>query len=802
MKRAEDFIIRNPFIALFVAIATGIICAMQQLIDGQILIWVMGPVVIVLFLLSALSQRYRHWLGISLLLGVAIFSGIRFFQKTNILPANHIVFQKRSGEVTGIISETAYISQKANRYVLESKRIFTDLGDSVQVCGRLLFSSKASLEYGDVVRVKTNWNFPTSARNPGQFDYRHYLQNKDILLTAFNVPPDSIEVLGQNGGNIFIAQIIFPAKNYIEKTISTYLDVHTAGVIKALLTGEKNDIDRQIREEFKLTGVVHVLAVSGLHVGFIMIFVISVLQFFRIPLRYRNYAVIIALFIYVALVNFKPPVIRASMMASMYLLAISWQRKANIYNIIFTAAAVILIAEPRYLTDAGFQFSFLAVLSIVFGYKRLDSIISIRPKINEKFSEIPLARNFLIYIWASFLVSVSAVIGTLPLTVYYYGMIPVLAFLANIIVIPAIALIVFLSIFMIVFSFFSGFLASGVAQIIDLFFGWLRAMIGFTVSLPFSKIETVYPGLAEILFMYLLIILILNWSFIKYRSIPLVLLLVFTVYLIFPKNASGRLETVFFDVGQGDAAFVRFPNNTTMLIDGGDANSKWDNGKNVIIPFLKSYGINKINYMVVSHPHHDHLGGLYSVLKVFEPDTLVVSPYKYNSNKYRQFLALAAERSIPLKIVEKGDRLYPDPACRVYILHPDKEYSVAQSMSGDECNNSSVVMKIQYGANGVLFTGDLEKTAEKHVNLYGDFLESELIKIGHHGSSTSTSNTFLQHVRPLAGVISVAEKNKFRHPSKYTLLKLANFNSRIMQTKNGGALVFHVYPQEIHKISW
>ena len=137
---------------------------------------------------------------------------------------------------------------------------------------------------------------------------------------------------------------------------------------------------------------------------------------------------------------------------------------------------------------------------------------------------------------------------------------------------------------------------------------------------------------------------------------------------------SGDLEITFLDVGQGDASLVKFPNGESILIDGGDATKEWDQGKNAILPFLKFNMISNIKYVVASHPHNDHIGGLTEILKTINVDTLVISNYKFSTKKYAEMIEISQSKEIPIRYIGKGDQLYPDSSCRVYVLHPSKEF--------------------------------------------------------------------------------------------------------------------------------
>ena len=283
------------------------------------------------------------------------------------------------------------------------------------------------------------------------------------------------------------------------------------------------------------------------------------------------------------------------------------------------------------------------------------------------------------------------------------------------------------------------------------------------------------------------------------------LLIIVLVFIsIFPERAlrHQELQVVFLDVGQGDAAFLRFPNQHTMLIDAGDRSSQWDEGEKTVLPFLQSNNSLHLNYLVGSHAHNDHIGGFLSLVNSVSIDTLVLSRYYYNSILFKQLLETAKEKNIPIKNVGRGDMLSPDSTCRVYVLHPDSTYSKPKNFQGKECNNSSIVLKVQYGNNSILFTGDLEKSGEQPLLQYEYFLESEILKVGHHGSYTSTSTDLLNKVQPLVAMISVAKKNKFHHPSPMTLGRLENYGIKTYQTSRGGAIIFSIGTENITKINW
>jgi competence protein ComEC len=733
-------------------------------------------------------------------------ASLRYHLTTEIFPNDHITGIKTDyvNQYEGVVIDYQYKKDHSNKYLISLNKIC--LPDThLLIRGEILLFTKKIEErytYGDRIRVHASLHYPSGKRNPGQFDYRQYLISKNIYHISKVMHSDSIKVNGKNNGNWIIGKVIIPLRKYCLEMFQKYFEDQTAGLIMALILGEKQDLDRGMIDNFKKVGGVHVLAICGLHVGFIITFIFSLLSLFRLNTPAKIWGLLGVLVIYIILVRFKTPVIRASAMAILYLFGLILERKTSTYNIIFAAMTIILLFDPRELFNPGFHFSFMAVLSIIFGYDKLDQLLPLNRSIEERAKKSRTLSYFRKWVWMPFLVSLSAVIGTSPLTLYYYGLFPMYALLANLIVIPLTGVVVFLCLFLLFVGALSDILANGVAKMIQLVNLGLQYVVDAFANLPLAAVLTPIPTIFQIILLYMVILIGLNArKNLKYASmlIPLISLIFF---ITSKTGAQKDLQVAFLDVGQGDAAFLRFPNQRTMLIDAGNSSFQWDQGKKTILPFLQSMHSLHLTYLVGSHPHNDHIGGTLALINSLSIDTLVLSAYPFHSELYENLISTAMQKSIPLKVVYKGDWLKPDPSCRVYVLHPDSTYTQSETFSGAECNNSSVVLKVTYGSNSVLFTGDLEETGEHPLLKYEDFLESEIIKIGHHGSKTSTSEALLRHVNPIVALISVAKKNKFKHPSPVTLRRLKRYGIMTYQTSQEGAVIFSIGPERIRKVNW
>jgi len=796
---------KNPLIAIVVTFALGITAA-KFIIPYPLSLWLLISISLltILFFLNSLLKKYiAFWLLAALFLA----GTVRLHVAAWVLPGHHLLNQDlmQMDWVEGSILETHYAQEKYDCYLLAAEKLHK-AGATVHVCGKILFRLPVDLRkfpYGQKLRIFGQLGIPPPKRNPGQFNYQAYLAAQDIYHVYENGQIDSIIYLGTGARNWFLCGLINPLRDYCSTQFNHYLKVPTAGLLNALITGEKQDLNQETINRFKELGVIHVLAISGLHVGYIILFVFTLFSVLRFSQKYKIMGLGLVLIIYVTLVHFISPVLRAALMAVLFLLGEMYERKVSAYNILAGAALLILIWEPRELFQVGFQFSFLGILSLIYGPEKVEQLLPVGRLLQNTYADSTVIHYFLKWIWYPLRVSIAAVLINIPLTVYYYGAIPTYAVLANLIVIPAVGIIVFLGIFLLLGAGLSHWLAAGIGGIINLLDQILSRIVKIISGFPGSYINVPYPAFWHVALWTVIAFLVLNSKNIRARKSLIIVLLMYSIYLICTLERSReKIQAAFLDVGQGDAGCLIFPNRHLIIIDAGDKVGEWDSGQNTVLPYLKSVGILHAQYAVLSHPHDDHIAGFYSLLQIINLDTLVVSRYHYPSQTYSELLSLCRGRGIFVRYVQKGDWLYPDPSCRVYIFHPDSSYTALTGNDGATCNNNSIVLKVQYGQNGILYLGDLQKEAEESILFYNDFLECEILKAAHHGAANATSVNLLNEVQPLCAVISVARKNKFNHPSALTLDRLNNLQICTYQTSKQGAVIFEITMHGIRKVDW
>ncbi len=787
-----------PAVWIFVFYAAGIAAGWLS-INMVSLVWIIRSMVfcfIILVIVFFCCPKYLL-LPAGFLLFMAGLAQLNL--QLAVFPSEHLVYipADKISAVSGIIKETEFRQNGKNRYLFECDSVFWENTGQKTTGTVLLYQGKAKKQFhiGDMLKINASPQEPPLPANPGAFNFRRYLQMKGIFHVLYLPRDDAITVRRGHKKYWSLYGLFEPLRQSFRKNIGPYIPEPTAAVIKALLLGERQDVDRSLLDSFRKTGVIHVLAISGLHVGFILLIFLLGFSLLRLPYRLKISASLVMLFLFVVLVNFKTPVVRASLMIFLYYLAQFMERKPRAINILAGAGLLILFFDPQQLLQPGFQFSFAAVFGIVYGYPRLRKMIP-APRLSGR-----LGRFFKKYVYEALLASGAAVIGTIPLTWYYYGTLQTGALFINLLVIPLIGLLVIVGFIFLPLSFIGGMIAAGTGKLLHGLFMFIETIISRYSEMPFVQIHLPHPSLFILLLLTTLLFLFFNSKKTKMRIWFIGLFMFFLLFnFVESIEKQQKLQYTQIDVRQGDGALVRFPDGIDILVDGGQ-NFPFDAAKRFVVPLLRYYGVKHLRYLVGTHNHNDHIGGFITILRTFEVDTLVLSPKPGKSKYYKKLLKEAQQRNIPVVFRRRGQQLYVGNKCRVYILHPIERF-LKGGFSGREVNNSSLVLKIIYGQSTFLLTGDLEMSAEEALVSYDGLLKAQVLKVGHHGSVTSTSQHFLDLVRPRYALVSVGKGNKYHHPGKNTIRRLRQNGIAVLRTDHFGALVFESDGQELRFINW
>lgn len=646
-----------------------------------------------------------------------------------------------------------------------------------------------SLIVGNSIKFSGTISRAKNERNPGEFNYEEFLFNKGIsgVINCYKI--ETIKI--SNHENYFLSNIIFSTRKWIDNTINSIYDNQSASLLKGILLADRSDIDYKIKNNFVNSGVIHVLAVSGLHVGFIS--GIFFLLFARFHIRKKYILTIVGIILFLILTGGHPSVFRASTMAIVYLIARLTNRSTNGFNSLAIAAIIILLLNPKELLSPGFLLSFSAVLSILIIY----------PILSEKVKNLR-TNNIMKKILLFFSVSLAAQLGTLPLTLIYFNKLSIVALLANLFVIPVIGIIVAIGILSIATSPISLWLANTIVLTNDFLINSLYWFIEYTSNLSFSFLPVYNFSLFDSFIFYVFLGLILFLVSVYKSKIVLfisVVLLMFSfgnIVSLDDKNIlpSGEFSVVAIDVGQGDSFLLKFPNNKIALIDAGNSTEYFDNGTRVIYPLIKKLGIDSINYAFISHLDSDHYAGYISLIDKGIVQS-VVKPKNQYSIKDSIFEEYLDSHKIPFNYYSNTSMELAN--CKIYFLND----TTNKFYNNFDSNNKSGIIKIVYGKNSFLFVGDAEIEAEEYLtSRYSTFLKSDVLKVGHHGSKTSSSDEFIEYVNPKIGIISAGVMNKFKHPSKLIIDKLKHRNIVIRRTDYEGAIILTSNGENINSINW
>ena len=769
------------------------------------------PFIIILFLLTALIALFYGKNKDSIFYPLITFgiAGILIFTIGNLLASeNKISFNHFISDIDRVPNTTAVGSVKKIDLIRDNQLLFYIDVDSmysgeflvkdkfVVLCkarleNRAIAELYSELKPGYQVEVKGYYARGKQKRNPGEFDYDAYLRSKEILGIINVNEITSITILDYETNPV--KNIIHQIRKSIDRKIKEYHSTETSALLRGLLLADRGEISYQTKTQFINAGVVHVLAVSGLHVGYIIL--IFLFLFGRFNLIVKSLLTIAGLLAFMLITGTPPSVFRATVMAVVLIIAYLSGRSTNLINSISIAALIILILNPNEIYNPGFQLSFAAVLSIGI----------LLPYFRQLLDQWNVKNKFLRYLIMFCGVSISAQLGTLPFTLLYFNKYSLIALLTNLFVIPSIGFTIAAAIVTIFFSYVIPSIAIYFAAANDLYSQFTLSVIKFSGDLSFSHINITSFSLTDLVIFYLMLTLLLTF-FVRFTrvwsKIALMILVVGNTILFSSLDdkkllPDGFLSVLMIDVGQGDSFLIKFPNNKTALVDAGNTTFTFDNGERVIIPLLDYLGIKKIDYGIVTHIDSDHYGGFVTLIlddrinEIFKPelDSLL--------SKDLRFEEFIIERRIPINYFREEKHQIGNTA--VYFLYDDE----IKSLSGKSTNDRSGFFKLVYGETSFLFTGDIEKNIERFYSTrYRHFLDSDVLKVGHHGSKTSSSVEFLRYVSPELSLISAGFKNKFGHPVEEVIQRLEAEGSTIYRSDLQKAILLRSDGQEIKLINW
>jgi competence protein ComEC len=720
----------------------------------------------------------------------------------------------------GCVVEPPAASGERERFVLE-----LEPGARAQVTLYTRKSDEAlpDLRYGQNVEMEARIRPPRNYGNPGAFDFAGFLARKDIYWTASGAA-GTLRVLPGTCGSPFQKAVMDLRAAALERIARLYAgDEYATGMMQAILIGPRFQLQKVWTEQYRSTGTFHALVISGTHVAVLAGFFLLLLRFCLAPELLALLLTALATWLYALVTGWGAPVVRSAAGLTLFMIARYFYRERRPLNVLAAIALGFLVFDPEQLFEASFQLTFLAVACLgAFAVPLLQATtapltrslgdledtdwdLHLEPRAAQFRVEMRLlaetVRNLarlparaaalavttpaglILFLFEVAVVSAIVQLGiALPMVVYFHR-VGISGLSANILVVPVMALVMPVG-FVTVFTGWRwaaqiGALLLRLSQAVVSWHArvepnWriptppLWLVIGFAAALIFAAATRRWPRIAAIGAASALLALLL------WHPFP-------------PETYNGELEVTAIDVGQGDGLLIAFPDGKRMIIDGGGipvfpgrAPANLDTGEDVIAPYLWSRRISNVDVVALTHAHEDHIGGLPALLDDFHPKELWTGAMP-DIPVWRKLQEHAARNGVWVMPMVAPRRFFFGGA-EIEVLAPGADYQPRKAAE----NNDSLVLRIRYGDRSFLLCGDAERPIERRMLNDGEIEPADVLKVGHHGSKTSSTEEFLSAVRPEFAVISVGWDNSYGHPNDEVLDRLKEHQAAIFRTDDDG----------------
>ena len=643
------------------------------------------------------------------------------------------------------------IDKEENEYLIKNVYV-----NGKKLNGKVKIRSNNNYEVLEELSAKVVLELPGIATNFNGFNYRNYLFSKNIIATGNEIFPQN-----KTGNRLnFLETSSIKIRSYIKGTIENNYPKEEAQILKAIIIGENSNLEEEIREFYEEAGIIHILVVSGAHIALIIVLLRTLLNLLKFSKQYYDFILIFLIIIYIYISGAGESILRAGIMSIIILIANILGRENDNITTLFTAVGILVLYNPMIIYSIGFQLSAAGTFGIMLFAKRIKAHLLRLPDI----------------ISDSFSTAIAAQLFVTPITAYYFNSINLMGIFSGFILMPIVNLIMPLS-FISLLPIISKFISKANYVLVSMFFSDVK-ILSYLNTLD---IQVVTPSITLIVIYYLLI---LSWLFEKKtRNLLVSIFIVFyIVSIFFIKLEPQNLEINYIDVGHGDSIFIITPDDKTILIDTGDKfvykNKEYNIAEKTVIPYILDKGYKDIDLMILSHLDSDHAGGTESIIEKLNVKQLIIGENSASLSRFLEIQKVCKEKSIPIILVNEGDKFNIN-AVEFDVLSPFVELKESE-------NNNSIVLMMKYKGKKALFMGDLELEGEE-ILVKKHNIDADILKVGHHGSITSTSEELIKEVTPDISVISVGERFA-SIPSKEVLNRLKNSN--VYQTNiNGGVMV-------------
>jgi len=804
--------VKHPLLGPLAALASGILLARfvplapRETIPAIALLLVLGTV--------AASRGSLRLAAICCLLGFVFAGALTAFVHAPGPPPEIEAEAREIVILAGCVVEPPAVSGERERFLMELDRaaraqvtLYTKPGETLP-----------ALHYGQKIEVDARIRKPRNFGNPGAFDYARYLARQDIYWTA-SASAGAVKIMPGTCGSRFgkfIMDLRAAALARIERLYPN--DPFRSGMMQAVLIGQSFQLQKVWTEQWRSTGTFHAIVISGTHVAVLAAVFLFLLRVCFVPQAYALFLTVLAAWLYALVAGWQAPCIRSAAGLTLYMIGASFSRERRILNLLAAIAIGFLVLDPDQLFDPSFQLTFLAVGflgafavpaihatsgPLAGGLRQLadrELDIHLMPRVAQFRIEMRLlAETFrtplllttlparaAFYVWEIALTSAVVQLGlALPMVVYFHR-VGVSGLSANMFIVPLMGIVVP-----------AGFLAiltgwAWVAKIAGAVLALSHTIVTFHAGIePSWRIPTPPLWLAIAVSLALI-----GAAMVRTRAgrlaagaaVAVLLALIFW-HPFAPDLHPRELELTAIDVGQGDSLLVVFPDGKTMLLDGGGVpvfgraqRSNLDTGEDVVAPYLWDRGIRRVDVIALSHAHEDHIGGLPALIADFRPAELWTGATPHSATWDRTHAA-AVHAATAIRPLHSPAR-FAFGGAEVEVLAPMPDY-----LPGDAPkNNDSLVLRVSYGSRAFLLSGDAERPVERDMLAAGEIHPTDVLKVAHHGSRTSSIEEFLDAVHPAFAVISAGFENSYGHPHPAILERLRAHHTMLLRTDLDGMI--------------
>lgn len=648
----------------------------------------------------------------------------------------------------------------------------------------------AGVHRGDRIRCAARVKVPRRLGLPGEFDFQRYLRLQGIDATGTLASRDDIVLIRGDSDGRILRRVDLVSERLGDFVRSAVPDVESSSVLSALLLGDQKRIPSELSAQYTRAGVNHILSVSGFHVGIISFFIVMVVLFLacrceRLALRFNLRRIVLlltlpAMLFYLLLTGSAPATARSVIMLAACVIALYAERETNPVNALLTAAFLLVAIDPPALFDISYQLSFLALWGIVI----------MVPPFMERF--VTTERAWMRALFQFVAASCAASLATAVPVLFVFNQTSLNGVVTNFVIVPLLGygavLVGFCALPFV-------YLAPPIAQLLLGVAGKLVLLSNQIIRVCAELPVIGFHGITRLDMLLFLLTMVAATFLRKCRYAGLYCLAPALVaaglHAAVPSGGDGRLHVIMLSVGQAESLLLKLPDGTTALVDGGGYlhDTGRDFGARVLAPALGTLGVRRIDYMIMTHAHPDHIGGLPYMAGTLPVGMFWEAAPGGAGDQYDHLTDELKRKKVSMRRVTAGDMVDLSPGVRMQVLSPfQSSPHTNRVLAETDMNEESLVFRLIHGNFRMLFTADAGFSAENRIMADHADISASVLKVGHHGSRYSTSDTFLKRVNPQLALISAGRDNRFGLPSHETVYQLQQRGIRVMRTDCDGTI--------------